>query len=164
MRKLIFIIAIMFSMAGYAQIEYPRYETDSLGQKIVLLTVEQAQSLDNNTDLLTLFEKMESQIGDYDSVCLKVVSDKDKVIASQTVQIENLKKALDNKDAQIANLQENIKKLDLKVISLEKEIDNKNKEIGLHLGEIKRVKRNSILGGGIGGAILGAVLTFLIVK
>jgi chromosome segregation ATPase len=110
-----------------------------------------------------MFEKLNSQISNYDSVCLKVVDAKEKVIASQTIQINNLKDALQNKDQQLINLQATIDELTKKSANLEQELKNKNEEIGLHKKEIRRVKRNYILGGGIGGLILGIVLSLVLV-
>jgi len=129
---------------------------------LVVLTIEQAQALDNNTDLLFMFEKLNSQIGNYDSICLKVVNEKEKVIASQTVQINNLKEALLNKDKQIVNLQATITELTKKSDNFEQELKNKNDEIALHKKEIRRVKRNYLIGGGVGGFILGIVLSLVL--
>ena len=95
------IIGMILSLSAYSQysqtkIEYPRYEVDSLGQKVLVMTIEQAQSLDNSTDLLVLFQKLNAQMSDYDSVCVKVINDKDKVIASQKMEIAKLKESINN--------------------------------------------------------------------
>jgi peptidoglycan hydrolase CwlO-like protein len=165
MKKFIlaFILLLAASTAAFSQTAYPKFDTDSAGQKLVVLTIEQAQALDNNTDLILMFEKLNSQISNYDSVCLKVVDAKEKVIASQTIQINNLKDALQNKDQQLINLQATINELTKKSANYEQELKNKNEEIGLHKKEIRRVKRNYILGGGIGGLILGIVLSLVLV-
>jgi Skp family chaperone for outer membrane proteins len=165
MKKFIlaFILLLTASTAAFSQTAYPKFDTDSAGQKLVVLTIEQAQALDNNTDLILMFEKLNNQISNYDSVCLKVVDAKEKVIASQTIQINNLKDALQNKDQQLINLQATIDELTKKSANYEQELKNKNEEIGLHKKEIRRVKRNYILGGGIGGLILGIVLSLVLV-
>jgi len=166
MKKFIFVFLMMFmiSLESFAQSGYPKFDTDSTGQKLVVLTIEQAQALDNNTDLLFMFEKLNSQIGNYDSICLKVVNEKEKVIASQTVQINNLKSALQNKDQQITNLQMTIAEQNLKIGKYEEELKNNKDEIALHKKEISRVKRNYVIGGGIGGFILGIVLSLVIAQ
>lgn len=166
MKKLLAILTfLIFSISAYSQIEYPRFETDSLGQKVVLMTIEQAQALDNNTDLLILFEKMNSNIVNYDSVCIKVINEKDEVINTQTVQISKLKEALLNKDEQIANLQKTIENRDKSILILEKTLVNKDAEINLHLGEIKRVKSKTLIGGLIGGtSIIGLIIALIVIK
>lgn len=166
MKRILAIIAFWFiSISAYSQTDYPRFETDSFGNKIVLMTIEQAQKLDNNTDLLVLFEKMNADIGDYDNVCVKVINEKDVVINSQTVQISKLKEALLNRDEQIENLQKTNSKQANLIVSLEKTIDNKDREINLHLGEIKRVKSKSLIGGLIGGtSIIGLIIALIAIK
>jgi len=156
---------MFFALAANAQISYPRYDQDSLGQKVVVMTVEQAQALDNSTDLLALFRKLDAQLVDYDSVCIKVIGDKDKVIAEQTVQINKLKETLQVKSDEIVNLQKRLDGNEKKIISLETEIANKNKEIDLHLGEVGRLKRNMWIGGSLGGlSIVGLIIAVIAIK
>ena len=166
MKKILAILAFWFiSISAYSQTDYPRFETDSLGNKIVLMTIEQAQALDNNTDLLILFEKMNVDIGDYDKICVKVINEKDIVINAQTIQISKLKEALLNRDEQIENLQKTNSAQNSVILSLNKTIDNKDREINLHLGEIKRVKSKSLIGGIIGGtSIIGLIIALIAIK
>lgn len=154
---------LMITLSSYSQIDYPRFETDSIGNKIVLLTIEQAQQLDNNTDLLVLFEKLNSDISSYDNICVRVVNEKDQVINEQTLQISKLKEALLNKDEQITNLQKTNDAQSRDIISLKKSLVNKDDEINLHLGEIKRVKTKSLIGGILGGSSIIALIIALIV-
>jgi chromosome segregation ATPase len=162
-KALVFTLLFLFTLTAYSQIEYPRYDKDVNGQAIVMLTIEQAQALDNSTDLLLLFEKLNSQVSSYDSVCLKVVDQKNAVIAEQTIQINKLKESLQNKDDQIANLQTTLQKKDDVILTYQAELDNKNKEIDLHKGEIKRVKRKFIFAGiGGGVAIVGLIFALLV--
>lgn len=164
-RILTILFFLIFSLSAYSQIEYPRFEIDSLGQKVVVMTIEQAQALDNNSDLLALFEKMNSDIINYDSVCIKVINEKDEVINMQSIQIDKLKLALENKDAQISNLQKTLENKDKSILLLEKTLENKDKEIELHLGEIKRVKTKTLVGGLIGGtSIIGLIIALIAIK
>jgi hypothetical protein len=50
------------------------------------MTIAQAMKLDNNTELLGLFE-LGSRDGNFDRVYIKVISDKDVVISKQKVEI-----------------------------------------------------------------------------
>ena len=164
MKKITLISLLLFSLTAYSQIDYPRFSTDSLGQAIVMMTVEQAQSLDNNTDLLRLFEKLDTQLGEYDEACIRVIGQKDVVIASQDIQIKTLKESLLNKDEQIVKLQKGISLNEGKITSFETELKKKNEEIELHKGEIRRVKKNAILGGGISAIGAIGLLIALILK
>ena len=166
MKKFILALIVLLTVQinGFSQTDYPRFATDSLGQAIVMMTVEQAQSLDNNTDLLRLFEKLDTQLGDYDEACIQVISQKDVVIASQDIQIKTLKESLLNKDDQIVKLQKEVFLNEGKISSFEIELKKKNEEIELHKDEIKRVKTNAILGGGISAVGLIGLLIALILK
>jgi len=162
-KALILFFLLFFAVSSYSQIEYPRYDKDSTGQAIVILTVEQAQALDNSTALLLLFEKLNSQIGSYDSICLRVVDQKNAVIAQQTIQINKLKESLQNKDSQISNLQSTLQKKDEVIHTYQAELDNKNKEIDLHKGEIKRVKRKLVFTGVGGGLVIVSLILAVLV-
>jgi len=56
-----FILTLMISLSSllsFSQtIDYPRIETDSLGNKVVVMTIEQAQKIDNNFEILNLLTK-----------------------------------------------------------------------------------------------------------
>jgi len=164
MKKILTLLTfLIISISSFSQIDYPRYDIDSLGQKVVVMTIEQAQILNNKAQLLALFEQLDAQINDYDSVCIKVINDKEIVIAKQDIQINNLKDLVNNKDQQIENLQEQIANYRLKEVIWAKEIENKDKEINLHLDKIRKQRNRMILGGSIGGAVIVGLITLIIV-
>jgi ABC-type antimicrobial peptide transport system permease subunit len=128
------------------------------------MTIEQAQKLDNGADLLILFEQLDANIDDYDSLCIKVISEKDIVIAQQTVQINQLSDLNKNKDAQISNLQSQIQDYKNKEAGYVKEISNKNEEIEIHKGTIRKQRTRMIIGGiGGGVAIIGLIIGIITV-
>jgi len=162
MKKFLTIFLVLFYCTlTRAQIEYPRYSVDSLGQKIVLLTIEQAIKLDNNMEVLALFEKMNAQISEYDSVCIKVVADKDKVIGSQKLEISKLKESLQNKDSQISTLQREISDYLVRISILEEQVENRNLVITEKDTQITGL-RNKVIFGGIGGGVVIIGLTALL--
>lgn len=165
MKKLLFALMFLVTSSVFAQIEYPRHEKDSLGQSVVIMTVEQAQALDNSTDLLVMFEKLNSQIAEYDSVCLKVIADKDRIIAAQTIQIAKLKETCDNKDQQIIDLQKIISKREETIVNLDLQL-KKSEEIQLvYKREVRRLKTKIIVGGSLGGlSIIGLIIGIIAIK
>ena len=74
------------------------------------------------------------------------------------------KESLLNKDEQIVKLQKDISLNEGKITSFETELKKKNEEIELHKGEIRRVKKNAILGGGISAIGAIGLLIALILK
>ena len=164
MRNLILIMSMVFTtLFSFAQSEYPKVSVDSSGITVVTMTLEQAQVLDNKAELLDLFEKLNGQLGDYDSICIRVINEKDIVIAKQDFQINKLNDLVNNKDKQIENLQSQIADYKRSELLNNELISNKNKEIADHKSEIKRLKRKMIIGGSTGGLII-ASLIFLLIK
>ncbi len=158
-------IGLVFTMSSFAQTtvtEYPKIETDSTGQVLVTMTIEQAQKLDNAADLLVLFEKMNTQLGSYDDACVKVVNDQQQVIATQKIQISKLKSQVDTKSKEILNLQSQIEnyKKDLDGCNLQN--SNKDKIISDQKNTIKKQKNRMIAGGSIGGVVIIALTILLI--
>jgi len=166
MKNFIILLFLMISTISFSQeIEYPRYEVDTLGQKVVVMTIEQAQKLDNNSDLLELFEQLNTQIGSYDSVCVQAINDKNVVISNQKVLIEELKNSLDTKDSAITNLQNQVTKYQVNEVILNDQIENLNSQIKLKDEKIRQQKTKMIIGGSISGvSIIGLILGILFVK
>ena len=163
------IIGMILSLSAYSQysqpkIDYPRFEIDSLGQQVLVMTIEQAQNLDNGTDLLVLLQKQNTQMGQYDSVCVKVINDKEKVIASQKMEIAKLKESINNKDLQIKALQGEVASYLKKILILEDEVTNRQQVIDEKNLQLKKMKTKMIFGGiGGGVAIIGLILGFLVI-
>jgi hypothetical protein len=166
MKKIISLLAFLFiNFTSISQeIDYPIIHIDSFGKTVITMTIEQAQILDNKTDLLELMESFNSQIGNIDSLCLNVVNQKNIIIIKQDLQISELKSLVDNKSKQIENLQKRIIDYQLKQSFFQKELDNKDEEIKLHLSEINRLKGKVLFGGVGSGVIIATVVAILILK
>lgn len=163
------IIGMILSLSAYSQysqpkIDYPRFEIDSLGQQVLVMTIEQAQNLDNGTDLLVLLEKKNTQMGQYDSVCVKVINDKEQVIASQKMEISKLKESINNKDLQIKALQGEVASYLKKILILEDEVANRQQVIDEKNLQLRKMKTKMVVGGlGGGVAIIGLILGLLVI-
>jgi hypothetical protein len=162
-------VGLILSLSTFAQyskpIEYPKFETDSNGQQLLVMTIEQAQALDNSTDLLALMERANSQISSYDSVCVKVINDKEQVIASQKLEIAKLKESLNNKDEQIKSLQGEVASYLKKILILENEVTNRQKVIDEKNLQLRKMKTKMVVGGVGGGvAIIGLILSLIVLN
>ena len=164
MKRLLILFSLLLTLTSFSQISYPQYIIDSLGQKVIVMTIPQAMRLDNNSELLGLFEKLNSQLGEYDSVCVRVITNKEKVIAVQNLEIIKLKESLNNKDVQIKNLQDQISKYIITIGILEQEVENRQSVISEKDLQISGLKTKMIFGG-IGGGIviIGLVLGLILV-
>lgn len=163
MRKLFIILmtltfTTMFSQVTQ-QIRYPRFEKDSLGQKVVIMTIPQALKLNNNSNILGKFEQLQAEMQDYENVCIKVVNEKDEVITKLNVVVTKQDQQLIIKDEKIKALQEEIIGWMQKNKVLETEVANRQKVIDEKDKQISRLKTKMVVGG-IGGSvvIVGLVL------
>ena len=161
MKTLLIIILSFLSLVSNAQ-EYPKFETDSMGKTTVLFTLEQAQKLDNSIELLILFEKLNGQLDDYDTVLVKIIGEKNKIINVQEVQIKTLKEALLNKEAIIENLNITIAIKDKLIQNHKTETQNVERQLGLANDRIKELKTKMFLGGTLGSSAIVALILLLV--
>lgn len=164
MKLLATILLFLLPLIASAQSGYPRIEKDSAGQVIVIMTLEQAQKLDNDSDLLTLFEKMDADIADYDYACIKVINEQGQVITSMNREIINLKEQCRVKDAKVDTLQANVNTYIAKELIWKKEVENNQKIAEEYKKELRISKWRNIIGGSSSGLIIIGLITALILK
>jgi chromosome segregation ATPase len=149
----------MFSQVTQ-EIKYPRFEKDSLGQKVIIMTIPQAMKLNNNSNILEKFEKLQAEMQDYESVCVKVINEKDEVIAKLDVVITKQDQQLVTKDEKIKALQGEILGWMERNNVLEKQLANRQQVIDEKDKQLRRVKLKMVVGG-IGGV---AIIVPLVLK
>lgn len=166
MRKLFTILTMLIFTTMFSQvtqeIKYPRFEKDSLGQKVIIMTIPQAMKLNNNSNILEKFEKLQAEMQDYENICIKVIDEKDKVIARLDVVITKQDGQLVAKDEKIKALQGEILAWMEKNNVLEKQLANRQQVIDEKDKQLSRLKTKMVVGG-IGGSvvIIGLVLSVL---
>ena len=166
MRKLFTILTMLIFTTMFSQvtqeIKYPRFEKDSLGQKVIIMTIPQAMKLNNNSNILEKFEKLQAEMQDYENICIKVIDEKDKVIARLDVVITKQDGQLVAKDEKIKALQGEILSWMEKNNVLEKQLANRQEVIDEKDKQLSRLKTKMVVGG-IGGSviIIGLVLSVL---
>lgn len=142
-------------------ISYPIVTLDSMGNKILILTIEQVRVIDNKLNILELLRQSNNLSENIDSVCIRVINEKNQVIANQDIQISKLDSLVSNKDDQIENLKMQIDAQLAIQSTFRMELDNKNKEINLHLERIDDLEKK-VLWGGVGGGLAITILTALL--
>jgi len=164
MRKLFTILTMLFFTTMFSQvtqeIKYPRFEKDSLGQKVVVMTIPQAMKLNNNSNILEKFEKLQAEMQDYENLCVKVINEKDQVIAKLDAVITKQDGQLIVKDEKIKALQGEVLAWMEKTGALEKQLANRQQVIDEKDKQIKRLKFKMVVGG-VGGA---AIIIPLVLK
>lgn len=164
MRKLFTILMMLVFTTMFSQvtqeIKYPRFEKDSLGQKVVVMTIPQAMKLNNNSNILTKFEQLQAEMQDYENMCIKVVNEKDEVIVKLNVVITKQDQQLIIKDEKINALQEEILAWMEKNKVLESQLANRQEVIDEKDKQLKRLKFKMVVGG-VGSA---AIIIPLVLK
>lgn len=156
-------ILMIFSIFAFSQNEYPRIETDSAGNKVVVMTIEQAQKVDNNMEILSLLEKAGIQCDSINTAYIKVIDDMGKQISLLELDIKTLKEQIKDKDAQIANLQERLSNSEKSNDLCEEQKKKKDEEVALLKKEVKKQKRQKVVGFIVGGlGVVGGILILLL--
>ena len=155
------VFTTMFSQVTQ-KIKYPRFEVDSLGQKVVIMTIPQAMKLNNNSNILEKFEQLQAEMQDYENICLKVINEKDEVIAKLDVVITKQDSQLVKKDEKINALQQEIVAWMQKNQILQTEVVNRQNVIDEKDSQLSRLKTKMVVGGISGSlVIIGLVLVTL---
>jgi uncharacterized protein (DUF3084 family) len=149
----------MFSQVTQ-QIKYPKFEVDSLGQKVIVMTISQAMKLNNNSNILGKFEQLQAEMQDYENICVKVINEKDEVIGKLDAVITKQDGQLVVKDDKIKALQGEIIAWMQKNQVLQTEVANRQQVIDEKDKQLSRLKVKMVIGG-IGGV---AIIVPLVLK
>lgn len=151
------------SMLSFSQINYPRIEKDSLGHKVVVMTIEQAQKIDNNLEILKLLEVEGTQCDSLSIAYLQVIDKLNKQVSILTLDIGELKIQILDKDSQISNLQQQLSNMekDNQLCNIQKV--NDNDEISLLKKEVRKQKLQKFGGFIIGlAAMIGGIYLYIV--
>lgn len=162
MKKILAILFFFIVNVTYSQ-NYPRIETDSTGKKLVVMTYEQAQKIDNAFELITLLEKAGAECDSLTLSYVKVIDNLKKQVKLLESDITLYKGQVVDKDKQIENLQTRLKNCEDNKAACDEQINVRDKQIGLLNEEIStlKMKRNIGWGVGIGGVILGVIFVIV---
>jgi peptidoglycan hydrolase CwlO-like protein len=160
---LITMMLVLSSVLAFSQTDYPRIETDSLGKKLVVMTIEQAQKIDNNLEILQLMEKAQLECDSLNMSYIRVIDNQGKQISLLELDIKHLKEQLNSKDEQITNLQTRLSNSETTNKLCEEQKLNYEKQVDILKDEVRKQKNHKIIGfivGGVGtlGGILLAIL------
>lgn len=162
MKKFILTLVLIISSIFIFAQDYPRIETDSSGKKVVVMTIEQAQKIDNNFEIIALLQRQGSECDSLNIAYLKVIDNYKKQIALLELDVKTLKEQLLNKDIQISNLQQQLSNMET-VNKLCEDQKGKDQEIiSLLKKEVRRQKWQKFVGFGVGAVgVVGGMLLYL---
>lgn len=161
MKTLFFAISMIICMCGISQSEYPKYSIDN-NKQVVIFTIEQAQEIDNNLELLELLQKLNNKYLDYDSLNLKVINELGDVIALQKLEITTLKESNTFRDNIINVLKKEIELYITNTQLLKAQVSNRQEVIEYKDKKLKQYKTYMIGGSIVSGTIITSLLYLLL--
>lgn len=143
--------------------DYPRFVTDTAtGMRCVVFTLEQAKKLDNDEELLKIYQLLHSSSDSLIKSLIFKVSVSDTEIAYLQLKVTELEKVNATQKSLISILNEQIADYKQNVALADKQLTLKDEQIKNLNKEVKRQKRLKILGFSVGGAgIIVALMALL---
>lgn len=159
MKKFFTILSMFVSVVGMSQVKdtssYPKYYIDNKGDTLgVIITIHQAQKLDNDEDILNLFKSMNLNVDSANASCIEVVDGLNKQIFLLNTEVADLKSQLNLKSQMISNLtlQTTVLQKDDSLCGDQSKL--KDQEISIQKKQITKLKFQKIVGFTIGAAVI----------
>ncbi len=161
MNKILTLILMILSFVTVkAQTELPQYFIEGGDTIGIIISVEQAQMLDNDSELLELFKKMRIDCDNLDTHYVSVINKLEEQIVLLKFQINDLIHQGVEKDKLIRNLKESLRLSEENTRLCEQQLELKNEEIKILKKEIfrQKVKKFVSVGANVGLVILTTIL------
>jgi len=165
MKKILMLTIFMIvSILSKAQTkDLPQYLIEGGDTIGIIISVEQAQTLDNDVELLELFKKLRINCDNLDSHYIEVINAQNDQIALLKVNTKELQGQGVALNSQITSLKEQVQNSEKKNKLCDEELVNKDEEIKILKKEIFKQKVKKIISV-TGNVILVVVTTILIIK
>jgi hypothetical protein len=142
--------------------QYLIWGGDTIG---VVLTVEQLQKLDNQTDLVNLLEVMSIKCDDVNTKYVMVINSLEQKIAIMDIKIDNLEEQNLIKDDIIKTLKDQVRNREESIQFCDKQRDNDSKIIDGLVKDLRKSKIKSLVGWmGTGVGMTTAVLLAILLS
>ena len=165
MKKLLLsLILITISFFANSQsTELPQYLIEGGDTIGIIISVEQAQALDNDAELLALFKQLRMDCDNLDSYYLQVINSLDQKMGLLEIKNKELYNQSVEKMSLIENLNKQIENCEQNKGLCDDQISIKNEEVKTLKGEIRRQKIRKFISIG-GNVVLAVITTLLIIK
>jgi NACalpha-BTF3-like transcription factor len=151
----------IFSQAQTRQLpDYLIEKGDTIG---IVLSIEQAQKLDNNTELLQLFKQLQIDCDNLEGYYVSIINESNQQIALLEANITSLTLQGQDKDKLIENLEKQLSNCAKDTVLCNQELKNKNDEIKLLKADLRKEKFKKWMSAGLNAVQMAAVV-FLLTK
>jgi ABC-type multidrug transport system ATPase subunit len=162
MKKLLLSLLILISFTAKSQIKYPSFyikNGDTLG---VIISLQQAQEIDNTLDVLAILKRSKVSYDKLDSAYIQVVAETGKQIAELKVRVTKSDELIALDKVEIKNLKDQIDKYESDRKLSDIQINNQKAIISNDEKVIRKMKTQRFLGFTIGGGSLIGVIVLLL--
>jgi hypothetical protein len=165
--KYLIIFFLLLNTIVYSQKSYPYLMVDSVGDQYIVLTLEQAQKLDNATEFSpTLWKENVAYYKLIDSLCEKKILLKNIEIDSLIVLENNLREQLNLSSDLINKFEDKSKICDSQIVEYQKKVDseiyNRNQLEDVIKNNQKVIKQQrKEINFAIGFGIITAIISFI---
>jgi predicted RNase H-like nuclease (RuvC/YqgF family) len=165
MKNLLLTLLLVFtSLFAKSQTDdLPRYFVENGDTIGIILSVEQAQSLDNDAELLGLFKKMQINCDSLEVGYIKIINKLGEKIGILEIQKKDLISQGEEKDKLIKNLESSLSYCERMYQLCREEVANKDREIAILKRELLKQKLKKLLSFG-GNAVAAIIIAVLIIK
>ena len=165
MKKLLLsLILITISFFANSQsTDLPQYLIEGGDTIGIIISVEQAQALDNDAELLALFKQLRMDCDNLDAYYLQVINSLDQKMGLLEIKNKELYNQSVEKVSLIENLNKQIENCEQNKDLCDDQISIKNEEVKTLKGEIRRQKIRKFISIG-GNVVLAVITTLLIIK
>lgn len=142
--------------------DLPKYYVENGDTIGIILSIEQAQSLDNDAELLSLFKKMKINCDSLEVGYIKIINKLGEKIGILEVQKKDLIKQGEEKDKLINNLENSLNYCEQMNRLCQQELSNKDSEIKILRKELLKQKLKKFISFG-GNTVAILVITWLLI-
>jgi hypothetical protein len=160
---LLFILFLLLSILSKAQNNFPHYyikNGDTIG---VVISIKQAQKIDNDYDLLSLLKKSKIEESKIDSAYVVVINNYGQEVAQLKLKISTMDDIDLIKDKEISNLRSQIDDYERDKLLSDLQLAKKDTIIQNYKGQVVKLKLQKTISFSVGGGLtlLGILLLLL---
>lgn len=161
--KKTFLLSLLtfFTITLFGQInkkDLPQYfiqNGDTIG---IILTIEQVQKLDNDVELLNMFELLSIKCDSLDKHYVKVINDLNDVVALKEISITNLTKQNSTFSSQVEKLKSAVSMKESQLKLCEEQRSNDSISIALLKKDLRKAKVKNIVSWSSTGIVSGVAI------
>jgi predicted RNase H-like nuclease (RuvC/YqgF family) len=163
MKKILLLIIILFTLKSQVVAQdFPKLYVvngDTIG---VIFSIQQAQKIDNDYELLRLLKQAKAMSDKTDSAYIVIVDNFGKQVAEYKLKVSTLESLVSTQNEQIKNLKDQIEKYQRDSFLANEQSLRKDTIINNNKKEIRKLKTQKFLGFTFSGGLIGIIILLLV--